>query len=138
MPGTALRFAALMASVAMLLAVLSKATAQQPFAIPDTTHAVCVVFDYDAGKKYVGAAVDDRFTLSEKSLWRGGSATCDVSGSWILTWPHQDAPKSGCLLRSDFGGGYDWFGVATGAAYSAASSIKCRTDGRWELVKGWH
>ncbi len=122
------------ALAALLLQAAVQAPAQEPFVIPDTTHAVCVVFDFPT-KKYVGAAVGDKFTISQQSLWRGGFATCDASGSWILTW--HNAPQRGCLTYGGQPPSYNWFAPDTGAAYSPASSVKCRPDGRWQLVKGW-
>jgi hypothetical protein len=115
------------------------ASAQEPFAIPDNTKAKCVVFNYNK-KAYDGQNVGDRFTFTDSSLWKGGSAVCDASGSWVMTWPHQDGPQKGCLLIGQTGSaapGYNWFAPNTGSVYSIASSIKCRTDGRWQLVKGW-
>jgi hypothetical protein len=117
-----------------LLRLAVPVLAQEPFVIPDTTHAACVVFDFPT-KKYVGAAVGEHFAIGAQSAYRGGSATCDVSGSWVLAW--QNTTQLGCVT---FGGQppwYNWYTPGTGAVYSPASSVKCRPDGRWQLVKGW-
>jgi hypothetical protein len=127
---------ALAAALAVLfLGTAAPAPAQEPFVIPDTTHAACVFFNFPT-KKYVGAAVGDKFTITTQSLYRDGVATCDASGSWILTW-HNNTAQRGCLIYGGQPPGHNWFEPSTGAAYSPASSVKCRTDGRWQLVKGW-
>jgi hypothetical protein len=115
-------------------AAIAQTPAQDPFPIPDTTNATCVILDMKQ-KKQVGSSLGDQTALDQTSLWKGGRAVCDSSGSWIMTWPHQDAPRSGCLVVG--AGGVDWFGPGTGVVWSAASSAQCRSDGRWELVRGW-
>jgi len=106
-----------------------------PFPIPDKTDAPCVIFDLKQ-KKQIGSEVGAQITLSEKLPWKGVGAVCAASGSWIASLPDGSGPRSGCAVSGAIG--YGWYEPGTGVVYSFSSSAKCRTDGRWELVRGWH
>ena len=125
--------------IAMAMQPSTTAIAQAPFLIPDNTNATCVIFDFVA-KKHIGVTVDTKVTLRDDSFahWPGGAfAVCDATGSWILTWSKDAAQLRGCVTYGGHPPDHDFSGVGNGYVYSAASSVKCRDDGRWELVKGW-